>query len=54
VSLGVGALSYAGKFNILAIADHDGYPDFGVLVADLDGELREIPRTLGVKTAMTT
>ena len=30
-SLGVGALSYAGQFNVLAVADADTYPDIDVL-----------------------
>ena len=29
-SLGVGALSYAGQFNVLAVADGEGYPDLDV------------------------
>ena len=33
VSLGVGALSYAGQFNVAVIADRDAYPDLDVFAA---------------------
>ena len=32
-SLGVGALSYAGQFNIMAVGDADAYPDIDVFAA---------------------
>lgn len=32
-TLGIGALSYAGQFNILAVADHDACPDLEVFTA---------------------
>jgi diacylglycerol O-acyltransferase / wax synthase len=38
-TLGVGALSYAGQFNIMAVADHDACPDLDVFAAARD-ELR--------------
>jgi diacylglycerol O-acyltransferase / wax synthase len=48
VSLGVGAMSYAGQFNIMAVADKDSYPDLDIFIAgarkelqDLEGKLRE-------------
>jgi diacylglycerol O-acyltransferase len=44
--LGVGALSYAGAFNIGIAADQDAYPDLGVFVAGAREELD----TLGVST----
>jgi diacylglycerol O-acyltransferase len=44
--LGVGALSYAGAFNIGVVADRDAYPDLGVFVAGARKELD----TLGVST----
>jgi diacylglycerol O-acyltransferase / wax synthase len=44
--LGVGALSYAGAFNIGVVADRDAYPDFDVFVAGA----REKLDTLGVST----
>jgi diacylglycerol O-acyltransferase / wax synthase len=42
VSLGVGALSYAGEFNITAVADKDAYPDLEVFAAGVREELREL------------
>jgi hypothetical protein len=39
VSLGVGALSYAGQFNITAIADRDAHPDLDTFVAGMRDEL---------------
>jgi diacylglycerol O-acyltransferase / wax synthase len=42
VSLGVGALSYAGQFNIAAIADRDAYPDLEIFAAGLQNELSEL------------
>jgi diacylglycerol O-acyltransferase / wax synthase len=47
--LGVGALSYAGAFNIGVAADRDAYPDVGVFVA---GAQEELDR-LGVSTRPT-
>ena len=42
VSLGVGAMSYAGQFNITAVADRDGYPDIDVFAAGVWDELRAL------------
>jgi len=42
VSLGVGAMSYAGQFNIMAIADQGAYPDFDVFAASAEDELRAL------------
>jgi diacylglycerol O-acyltransferase / wax synthase len=39
-SLGVGALSYAGRFNIMAVGDADAYPDIDVFAAGARDELR--------------
>ncbi|HEX7264943.1 MAG TPA: wax ester/triacylglycerol synthase family O-acyltransferase [Candidatus Dormibacteraeota bacterium] len=39
VSLGIGALSYAGQFNIAAVADRDAYPDIGIFAAGLRDDL---------------
>jgi WS/DGAT/MGAT family acyltransferase len=39
VSLGIGALSYAGQFNIMAIADKDACPDLHVFAACAQDEL---------------
>jgi hypothetical protein len=39
-SLGVGALSYAGQFNIMAVGDADAYPDLDVFAASAREDLR--------------
>ena len=39
-SLGVGALSYAGQFNIMVVGDADAYPDIDVFAASARDELR--------------
>jgi len=41
-SLAVGAMSYAGEFNMMVVADHDAYPDLDVLVAGMGAELDEL------------
>jgi diacylglycerol O-acyltransferase / wax synthase len=47
VSLGIGALSYAGQFNITVVADQDGCPDAEFftagLRASLDGLAQPVP-----------
>jgi diacylglycerol O-acyltransferase len=47
--LGVGALSYAGQFNIGVVADQDAYPDLDVFMAGAREELQ----TLGVSPHAT-
>ena len=42
VALGVGAISYAGQFNIVAVADRDAYPDLDAFVAGLRDDLRAL------------
>ena len=42
VSLGVGALSYAGQFSVMAVADRDACPDLDVFAARCREDLREI------------
>jgi hypothetical protein len=39
-SLGVGALSYAGQFNIMAVGDADAYPDIDVFAASASDDIR--------------
>jgi diacylglycerol O-acyltransferase / wax synthase len=39
-SLGVGALSYAGQFNIMAVGDADNYPDIDVFAASASDDIR--------------
>jgi diacylglycerol O-acyltransferase len=41
-SLGVGALSYAGQFNVMAVGDADAYPDIDVFVASMRNDLRAL------------
>jgi diacylglycerol O-acyltransferase / wax synthase len=48
--LGVGALSYAGAFNIAVVADRDAYPDLDVFAAGARKELH----ALGVSTCPTS
>jgi diacylglycerol O-acyltransferase / wax synthase len=45
VSLAVGALSYAGQFNIMAVADRDICPDLDVFVASAHNELDALAAT---------
>ena len=47
--LGVGALSYAGQFNVGVVADHEAYPDLDVFVAGA----RAVLKTLGVSPHAT-
>jgi hypothetical protein len=42
VSLGVGALSYAGQFTILAVGDADAYPDIELFATLAGEELRAL------------
>jgi hypothetical protein len=39
-SLGVGALSYAGQFNIMAVGDADAYTDIDIFAASAREDLR--------------
>jgi diacylglycerol O-acyltransferase len=41
-TLGVGALSYAGQFNVMAVADQDACPDLDVFAAAARDELRAL------------
>jgi hypothetical protein len=41
-TLGVGALSYTGQFDIMAVADHDTYPDPAVFTAAAQDELQAL------------
>ena len=44
VSLAVGAISYAGQFNIMVVADRDAYPDLDIFVAGVQDEPEHSPR----------
>ena len=41
-SFGVGALSYAGQFNVMAVGDAATYPDIDVFAASARDELRAL------------
>jgi diacylglycerol O-acyltransferase / wax synthase len=45
VSLAFGALSYAGQFNIMAVADHLACPDVHVFAASAREELQALAAT---------
>ena len=42
VSLGVAAISYDGQFNVMAVADRDGYPDIETFADGVRKELRAL------------
>jgi WS/DGAT/MGAT family acyltransferase len=42
VTLGIGALSYAGQLNLTVVADEDACPDVGVFVEGVRGTLRSL------------
>jgi hypothetical protein len=42
VSLGIGALSYAGQFNIAAVADSASNPDIGIFAGGLRNDLHSL------------
>jgi WS/DGAT/MGAT family acyltransferase len=48
VSLGIGALSYAGQFNITVVADRDGCPDAAVFTQGLQAALDALSQPLSV------
>jgi diacylglycerol O-acyltransferase len=48
VSLGVGALSYAGQFNIMVVADQDACPDLEVFTASAQNELQALAASASV------
>ena len=48
VSLGIGALSYAGQFNITVVADRDICPDAGVFVEGLRAAVDELSQPVSV------
>lgn len=51
VSLGAGAISYAGRFEIMAVADGEGYPDLDVFAAGVEDDLRALGPGLRVSPA---
>jgi WS/DGAT/MGAT family acyltransferase len=48
VSIGVGALSYAGQFNLTVVADSDVCPDLGVFVAGVQRSLEALDRSVAL------
>jgi hypothetical protein len=42
VTLAVGGMSYAGQFNVMAVADAQGYPDIGTFARGVHEELRAL------------
>jgi diacylglycerol O-acyltransferase len=48
VSLGIGALSYAGQFNITAVADLDAYPDLHIFTTSVRDELAALAAPVSV------
>jgi WS/DGAT/MGAT family acyltransferase len=44
-SLGVGALSYAGQFNVMVVADADAYPDLGAFAESARADLHALIAT---------
>lgn len=42
VTLAVGGMSYAGQFNVMAVADAQGYPDIGIFARGVHEELRAL------------
>jgi len=45
VTLGVGALSYAGQFNLTAVADRDNCPDVDVFADGVRAALESLARS---------
>jgi WS/DGAT/MGAT family acyltransferase len=55
VSLGIGAMSYAGQFNITVVGDGEGCPDIDVLAAGIRDELEALVAvSIGVGAAQTS
>lgn len=50
VSIGVAGMSYAGQFNMLAVADGDAYPDIDVFARSAEDELRALAVGAGVSS----
>jgi diacylglycerol O-acyltransferase / wax synthase len=42
LTLGIGALSYAGQFDLTVVADRDGCPDVQVFVEGVRASLEEL------------
>jgi hypothetical protein len=51
ITLGVGALSYAGQFNITAVADRDTCPDVEVFVEGVRTSLDALTQSAFLRSA---
>ncbi|HEX6336741.1 MAG TPA: wax ester/triacylglycerol synthase family O-acyltransferase [Jiangellaceae bacterium] len=51
IALGVGALSYAGQFNLTAVADRDAIPDVDVFAAGMRDALQTLAASAGLTPA---
>jgi len=49
-TLGIGALSYAGQFDITVVADRDTYPDLEIFATGLRTELAALAAAVGIET----
>lgn len=47
VSIGIAAMSYAGQFNLMAVADGDAYPDIDVFANGVENELHALADRAG-------
>ena len=54
MTLGIGALSYAGQFNITVIADRDLCPDVAIFIAGVRKSLDTLETSTLVKAASKT
>jgi diacylglycerol O-acyltransferase len=50
-SLSVGAMSYGGGFNMMVVADRDGYPDLDVFTSGMRAQLEALLRPRGALVA---
>jgi diacylglycerol O-acyltransferase len=53
VSLGVGAMSYAGQFNITAVADKDAIPDVDIFAGGVGDELDALDVSMDAVSALS-
>ena len=54
IALGVGAVSYAGTFNIGVVADQDAYPDSDSLATVMRDDLEALAASVRVTTVVTS
>jgi hypothetical protein len=48
IALGVGALSYAGQFNLTVVVDSDAIPDIDVFAAGMRDALQTLAASAGL------